>query len=98
MESFLNSLLEQNTLQAFVEIILGVACSFAVDWIPGFTELSARAKRLYWLIVPIVFALGAMFGISLLDQAAITGEDVFTAVSVGVLVFYGAQAAHTREL
>jgi len=98
MEAFLSSLLEPSALTITVEIVLGIVLSFMVDWVPGFTELSARAKRLYWLIVPIVFAVGAVLLLSVLGHASVTGENIFGAVAAGFAVFFGSQGGHTRNL
>ena len=96
MEQFLKSLLEPTVLSGVVEVLLGVALSFVADWKPlGFTELSARAKRLYWLIVPIVIPVVAVV---VLSWNTLTVETIFGAVQVGVLVFLGSQVAHTRQL
>ena len=95
MEQFLKSLLEPTVLSGVAEVLLGVVLSFAADWIPGFTELSARAKRLYWLIVPIVIPVVAVV---VLSWNTLTVETIFGAVQVGVLVFLGSQVAHTRQL
>lgn len=98
MQAFLNSLLDPTALNLVVEVVLGVVLSFMVDWVPGFTELSARAKRLYWLIVPIVFAVGAVLLLSLLGHVPIVGDNIFAAVVAGLAVFFGSQGGHTREL
>ena len=98
MIEFLESLLEPGPLQAVVEVLLGVLLSFAVDWIPGFTELSARAKRLYWLIVPLALPVAAVVILSWLSATSISGDVVFHALTAGILVFLGSQASHARKL
>ena len=95
MEQFLKSLLDVTVLAGIVEVLLGVVLSFAADWIPGFTELSARAKRLYWLIVPIALPVIAVV---VLSWNTVTIDDIFGAAQVGVLVFLGGTAAHSRKL
>lgn len=98
MEAFFGSLLTVDGLSAIVEILLVIIGSFLADWIPGFTELSRRAKRLYWLAVPMILALGAMYVLALIREVPITAENVFLAISVGGLAFYGSQLAETRDL
>lgn len=98
MIEFLESLLDPGPLQVVVELLLGVLLSFAVDWLPGFTELSARAKRLYWLIVPLALPMAAVAILSWLSATSLTADALFHALTAGLLVFLGSQASHARKL
>ena len=79
-------------------MLLGALTSFAADWLPGFTELSPRAKRLYWLIVPLLIPLAAVGVSALLQGKAISGDAVFGALVVWASIYTGSQVAHTRKL
>lgn len=98
MQSFLNSLQNPTMIEAVAAILLGVIGSFLADWVPGFSDLSARAKRLYWLIVPVALGVVAVVGSALLNAQPVTADTVFLGIVAGGTVFLGSQAAHTRKL
>lgn len=98
IEQALNYLLTPSGLAWFLETMLGVIASFLVDWLPEFTELTPRAKRLYLLGGCLVVPVGAVCALGAVGGFVPGQEQLFGALFVGGSVFLGTQAGHATRL
>ena len=80
-----------------INAIVGFILSFILEWLPGFTGASPRAKRLITML--LCFAVPTLATVGLCSLAgSVTVEDMWRALSAGFAAFFLSQAAHTREL
>ena len=83
---------------AGAQAIVGFAESFAIEWIPGFSNLSKGGKRLAAMGLSFVIPVGSVLIQWALGAMPITVDSVWAALSAGFSAFFGSQVSHIRQL
>jgi len=82
-----------------IATVIGVVLSVLAEYVPKYTTISPRMKRLVMLAlcfaIPII-ALLLAWASNCITQP--TGDDVWQAVYAGALTFLASQIAHTIQL
>ena len=82
-----------------VAVIVGVVLSFLVEYVPGYTLLSAKRARLVFyaacLAVPLI---ATAMGVLTSDWANVFDPTWYDALVAGVLAASAGTLAHTRKL
>lgn len=84
-----------------INAIVGFIMSFAAEWVPGFDELSPKAKRALMMLGSFAVPLLATFGLWALEGVPVGSEAwtaIWNALQAGFLAFFTSQAAHARQL
>lgn len=98
-ESVLAPLLEKLLIPGVLGAVVGVILSFVVDWIPGYANVNAKAKRLIFFGVCLVISAGAGVLIPLIQGHPLAWDPIVgNAIVASLAAMSGGTLAHTREL
>jgi len=83
---------------AGINAAIGFCWSFAVEWIPAYTELPRRAKRVIMLGLCLLIPTLATVGLIAMGEAVLDESTIWAALLAGFAAFMGSQAAQLRQL
>ena len=81
-----------------INVIIGVALSFVVEWVPGYDSLQSRVKRLVVMGASFIVPVVSLVLLLLLGEVVFSWNLFYLAVAAGFTEFFGSQMAHARRL